>query len=108
MSLAQKTDDKRIHAGFVAQAGKGRPKGTPNKATTAVKDMVIKALDKAGGVDYLVEQARENPTAFMSLVGKVIPSQHNISGNITHTHALIEARKRAGLVTIDLIEHDRG
>jgi len=104
--VPQNTGEKRTTPEFQAQAGKGRPKGVPNKATTAVKDMVIKALDKAGGVDYLVEQARENPTAFMSLVGKVIPSQHNISGNITHTHALIEARKRAGLVTIDLIEHD--
>lgn len=74
----KKTEDKRITPGFRAQAGKGRPKGVPNKATALVKDMVTKALDKAGGVDYLVEQAGENPAAFLSLVGKVIPLQ--ISG----------------------------
>lgn len=69
------TGGKRLTAEFRAQAGKGRPKGVPNKATTAIKDMIIQALDKSGGVDYLVKQAAENPTAFMGLVGKVIPLQ---------------------------------
>jgi hypothetical protein len=53
----------------------GRPKGAVNKNTAAVKDMVLQALDKAGGVNYLLAQARENPTAFMTLVGKVMPTQ---------------------------------
>lgn len=53
----------------------GRQKGTPNKMTAAVKDMIITALDKAGGVDYLVRQASENPGPFMTLVGKVLPLQ---------------------------------
>lgn len=53
----------------------GRRKGTPNKATAAVKDMILSALDQAGGVDYLVQQSEENPTAFMTLVGKVLPLQ---------------------------------
>lgn len=53
----------------------GRQKGTPNKADATIKDMVIKALHGAGGVEYLVEQAHANPTAFMSLVGRVLPLQ---------------------------------
>lgn len=53
----------------------GRKKGTPNKVTVAVKEMVIAALDKAGGIDYLVTQASSNPNAFLSLVGRVIPTQ---------------------------------
>lgn len=53
----------------------GRQKGTPNKNTTAVKEMVLAALDKAGGIQYLLAQARDNPTAFLTLVGKVIPLQ---------------------------------
>jgi hypothetical protein len=60
---------------FREQQGKGRPKGSVNKVTAQVKDMVITALSKAGGVDYLVSQAGENPAAFMTLVGKVIPLQ---------------------------------
>jgi hypothetical protein len=51
----------------------GRAKGTPNKTTKALKDMILAALDKKGGVQYLVEQAGENPTAFLTLVGKVLP-----------------------------------
>lgn len=56
----------------------GRKKGTPNKLTAAVKDMVLQALNEAhddGGVAYLKEQAAKNPTAFLTLVGKVIPLQ---------------------------------
>lgn len=53
----------------------GRKKGTPNKNTAAVKDMILQALDGAGGVDYLQTQATENPVAFMTLVGKVLPMQ---------------------------------
>lgn len=37
--------------------------------------MIVQALDKAGGVDYLLTQADENPTAFLTLVGKVLPLQ---------------------------------
>lgn len=53
----------------------GRKAGTPNKTTGQVKEMVLQALSEAGGVRYLLTQASENPTAFMTLVGKVIPLQ---------------------------------
>lgn len=51
----------------------GRKRGTPNKLTGQVKEMILSALDEVGGADYLVLQARENPVAFMGLVGKVLP-----------------------------------
>lgn len=51
----------------------GRQKGTPNKLTADLKGMILQALDNKGGVKYLMEQASENPTAFLSLVGKVLP-----------------------------------
>ena len=37
--------------------------------------MVERALHKAGGVEYLTEQARANPVAFMGLIGRVLPLQ---------------------------------
>jgi hypothetical protein len=58
-------------------AGKGRPKGAVNKTTKALKDMILAALDQSGGVDYLIDQARDNPTSFMTLVGKVLPLDVN-------------------------------
>lgn len=57
------------------RAGMGRPKGIPNKNTKAIKDMILGALDGAGGEAYLLSQAKENPTAFMSLLGKVLPTE---------------------------------
>ena len=59
----------------LTNAGKGRKKGVPNKFTLQVKEMVLAALDKAGGPEYLYKQSLENPTAFMTLVGKIIPLQ---------------------------------
>jgi hypothetical protein len=37
--------------------------------------MLRTALDQAGGVDYLLAQAHDNPKAFMALVGRLVPTQ---------------------------------
>lgn len=60
---------------IIPNAPKGRRKGAVNKTTALVKDMVAKALDKVGGAEYLERQAEDNPVAFMTLVGKLIPVQ---------------------------------
>lgn len=59
----------------------GRVKGTPNKVTADVKEMVLAALTNVGGVDYLQSQAATNPNAFLTLVGKVIPLQVSGAGD---------------------------
>jgi hypothetical protein len=43
--------------------------------TATLKDVILAALDKAGGEEYLVEQAHKNPAAFMSLIARVLPLQ---------------------------------
>ena len=53
----------------------GRVKGTPNKLSASVKTMILGALNELGGTQYLVEQGRANPSAFLSLVGRVLPMQ---------------------------------
>lgn len=55
--------------------GAGRKAGVPNKLNATVKMMILGALDELGGQKYLVEQAKANPQAFMSLLGKIIPTQ---------------------------------
>lgn len=60
-----------------ARPGSGRPKGVQNKLTRDVKEMILGALVAKGGQEYLARQADENPTAFMSLLGRVLPLQVN-------------------------------
>jgi len=52
---------------------RGRPKGSPNRVPRALKEMILAALDQAGGEQYLKEQATDNPIAFLTLIGKVLP-----------------------------------
>lgn len=67
--------------------GPGRPKGVPNKITTALKDAILQAAAAAGGeeglVGYLTTQASENPQSFLPLLGKVLPMQVEASHKVT-------------------------
>lgn len=58
--------------------GPGRPAGRLNKVNADIKAMIVEALSEVGGVDYLKAQATENPTAFLGLVGKVLPKEVHI------------------------------
>ena len=66
--------DKPKNTTKFGKGNPGKPKGALNKNTKALKDMILEALDNKGGVAYLMEQADTNPTAFMSLIGKVLPT----------------------------------
>ena len=55
----------------------GRQKGTPNKTTAALKDAILEAVEGAlpgGKVGYLKWLAKNNSSAFASLLGKVLPT----------------------------------
>lgn len=56
------------------KGGGGRKKGSQNKIPKQLKEMILGALDSAGGENYLIAQAKENPTAFLTLIGKVLPT----------------------------------
>ena len=56
----------------------GRKKGTPNKIAALLKDAILQAATDAGDGDlvkYLETQAEVNSTAFLGLLGKVLPLQ---------------------------------
>jgi len=57
------------------RAGAGRPKGAVAKETADIKAMVIGALQAVGGADYFAARALDQPVAFMSLVGRILPLQ---------------------------------
>lgn len=65
------------------KAGPGRPKGSPNKTTAALKEAILLAAEQVGedgeGYDgltgYLRRVAKEDVKAFSGLLGKVLPYQ---------------------------------
>lgn len=66
--------------------GPGRPKGSQNKVTKAVKEAFEAAFnDLQTGENNLVAWAEANPTDFYKLASKLIPSElnANISGSLT-------------------------
>lgn len=83
--------------------GPGRPKGSRNKTTTALKEAILQAGEDAhedGLVGYLTEQAQENPTAFLTILGKVLPLVHagDDTAPIVHTieRRIVKADNRDG------------
>ena len=57
-----------------ARPGAGRPKGSPNKLSHSLKEMILASLDDVGGRKYLARLAIENSSAYSSLIGKVLPT----------------------------------
>lgn len=68
-------------------AGKGRRKGSQNKVTALLKDAIVMAAEaegrdgcgKDGVVGYCRFLAKDEPKAFATLLGKVLPIQ--VSGD---------------------------
>ena len=69
----------------------GRKKGSQNRSTRALKEALLRAGDRAGGVDpdgnprgvegWLLELAADDPKAFASLLGRLLPTEQRISGD---------------------------
>jgi hypothetical protein len=80
-------------------AGRPRPH---RKLTIDVKEAIAKAFELSGGVDYLVQVARDDPRVFCALLQKIIPTEVkaevNVSGKLID--AIQEGRRRSG-ITID-------
>jgi hypothetical protein len=75
-------------------AGRGRPKGATNKLTRTIKQAIEKAFEDVGGSTYLATMAQQQPVAFMTLLGKVLPTQmehSNPDGSLAPTRIVIEA-----------------
>lgn len=60
----------------------GRPKGSANKIGQELQAMLKASFSRVGGIEYLVKQAEENPTAYMTMISKLLPKQVEVSGDI--------------------------
>lgn len=72
------TDEKQ-RPKKVMPVSPGRPKGVPNKLTTAVKDAIAQAAEGLGGTDRLIEWCKEDPKNesqfWVSVYPKLLPLQ---------------------------------
>ena len=57
--------------------------GRPNKVTKTVKEETMKAFIKKGGYKWILEQMDTNPTAVMSLLGKMVPKSVDLTADLT-------------------------
>ena len=80
------TKEKAVKAATTSSgAPRQRAPGAGRIATKkllSMQEMVEQALDKAGGVEWLVMQAETNPNSFMSLVGKLMPKDVNVNSQV--------------------------
>lgn len=58
----------------------GRKKGSANIATKEVKDALLEAFDRLGGISGLVEWGEDNKTEFYKLWTKLLPHQIHLAG----------------------------
>ena len=64
----------------IGNAGKGRKKGSVNKATASIKAAFVAAFEELGGAPSLAEWGRENETEFYKLAARLIPTE--IQGDV--------------------------
>jgi hypothetical protein len=75
----------------------------PNRVNADIRGMMLQALHCVGGVRYLAKQAVENPGPFLTLLGKVMPTQiASTDGSPIHLHLIA-----AQLVSAQLTEQMR-
>lgn len=81
---------KRKPSGAAAMgAGPGRPKGIPNKLTSLLRDAILVAAGDVGEdgkgkgeiIGYCRFLAKEEPRAFATLMGKILPTQIEGTGD---------------------------
>lgn len=101
----KETSGKRKNL-FDGKPGPGRPKGIPNKMTTAAKDAIAKAADALGGPDRLVAWAQEDPlnerAFWTSIYPKLLPLQ--VTGDPNQPVHTVSTLNVTGLSTQVLAE----
>ena len=63
--------------GQARPSGSGRRPGSRNMTSLKLREMVFRALheQEGGAVEYLKRQAQEEPKAFLTMIGKLLPTQ---------------------------------
>jgi hypothetical protein len=88
----KKEDGRLKHLDKARAEGLNSRKGKPNKSTAAIKEMLEQSLQMAGGANYFHRQSEENPSAYMQLIGKILPKNLEAIIDINHQITVIERK----------------
>jgi len=69
--------------------GSGRKPGSKNKDTETIRIAVMRSFESVGGWKYLEEMARIQPTAYMTLLGKILPHELAASDSASLRHEIV-------------------
>lgn len=75
-------------------AGKGRPPGSKNVTTAALKEALLESFDRGGGVDWLLALMKDEPKTYASLLARLIPTESATKMEITNELTDDERRAR--------------
>ena len=73
----------------------GRQRGTPNKITNDLRQIILGALEGLGADKYMRDIAIQQPVAFCTLLGKLLPKDVNVA-----LPAAPEAGTKAGMIDL--------
>jgi hypothetical protein len=88
----------------------GRQKGTPNQITRELKEALFLAAEKSkhskgeGLVGYLTYLANERQETYAALLGRMIPLQARIGGDLDVSH-IIKAKPEVEMTPRELMEY---
>jgi hypothetical protein len=58
-----------------AQKQRGRTKGSKNRYTKSLRDDILEAYERVGGIEYLEMLAKLDPRTFSNILVKILPTQ---------------------------------
>ena len=82
----------RYERGHKKMPGTGRKKGQKNGFSMDLRKIILESLHLLNGPEYLVQQGRDNPVAYLNLLAKLMPV--SVIGDCTnpiqvqHTHTM--------------------
>ena len=89
----------------------GRQKGTPNQTTREFKEALFLAAEKSkhskgeGLVGYLTYLANERQETYAKLLGRMIPLQAKMDGDVNVNHTVIKAKPEELMTPQELMEY---
>jgi len=73
----------------------GRPKGVPNRTSQRAALMVLEALDRLGGTDWIERIARDDPKLLTQLLARLMPRDIQVSSTGIEAWLRAEAERYA-------------